>query len=210
MGKPNSQWVYTMGLQRKTWALGHQQQPVPQSSGHSCTPVGCRHAPIHRSLGHPHDPTPALRTATQKKMRAIPSSLWTSFGTAGSVLPIVSKSQKIDWLSKEGTKMRALGRADDPTTGAKETPGFHRPSMGKPNSQWVHRGRRLPWVISNNRFPNRLALLHTRGPRTRTHTSVVGSSPRPNARSQCQKLRAIPSSLWTSFGTPIVSKSQRD
>ena len=28
--------------------------------------------------------------------------------------------------------------------------------MAKPNSQWVHRGRRGPWVISNDRFPNRL------------------------------------------------------
>ena len=106
--------------------------------------------------------------------------------------------------------MRALGRADDPTTGAKETPGFHRPSMGKPNSQWVLTGcqKKAPkcgrWVVlmTQRPVPKRL---------------VVGSSPHdptPALRTATQKkMRAIPSSLWASFGTaalPIVSKSQRD
>ena len=140
--------------------------------------------------------------------------------------PLLVRAREIDWLSKEDQNA-ALGRADDPTTGAKETPGFHRPSVGKPNSHWVLTGcqKKAPkcgrWVVlmTQRPAPKRLLvvtdqvwanqtvnefteedvglgssattgspivwpLLHTHGLQTRTHTSVVGSSPRPNTHSQ--------------------------
>ena len=74
-GVKNGKTKHSVSSQRKTWALAHQQRPVPQSSGHSCTPVGRRRAPIRRSLGRPHDPTPALGAARENKMPETPSSM---------------------------------------------------------------------------------------------------------------------------------------
>ena len=141
---------------------------------HTRGPQTCTHTSV---VGSSHDPTPAFRAATENKMPETPSSLWgASFGTAGSggLSTLLERAREIDWLSKEGANLRALGRADDPTTVAKKIIGFHRTRRVWAN-QTVNGFTEKDVGLGSSATtgsPIVWALLHTRGPQTRTHTSV--------------------------------------
>ena len=195
--------------------VGHGSSAMtsPQTSGHSCTPVGRRHAPIRRSLGRPHDPTPALRAATENKMPETPISLWgASFGTAasGGFSTLLERAREIDWLSKEGTKMRALGRADVLMTQRSGVPKrllvFTEEGAKYGQTKQSVGSQRKTWALGHQQQPMPQSFGHSCTPVGRRHAPIPRSlgphDPTPALRTATQKkMPEIPSSLWTSSGT---------
>ena len=185
-GKPNRQWVHRG--RRGPWVINNNRHPWA--------------ADTHPYVGRWVVPTtqrPLSELPHRKRCEQfpVPYGLVLAQLAAIGFSPLLVRAREIDWLSNEGTKIRALGRADDPTTSAKETPGFTDQVWA---NQTVNEFTEEDVGLGSSATtgsPIVWPLLHIRGPQTRTHTSVVGSSSRPNARSQnCHTEKAASNSQF--------------